>query len=114
MSVHDPLPEERPVVDQIVALGFEESGDTDGWGFYHLSDEALALVPQLKTIRFLDLFEACDMGRATDAGLAHLATATSLTTLRLGPGVTDLGLAAVAGFVNLRELRIDSADGVTD
>jgi hypothetical protein len=109
-----PLPEERPVIDEIVAAGFEFERDAPGWGFCHLDDRALKQVKRLKSIAFLDLFEVCDDGGVTDAGLANLAGNRSLVCLRLGPGITDAGLAHLAGLVQLEELRLDSAEAVSD
>ena len=110
----DPLPEEAPVIAELEAAGFAVEVDEVGWGYYHLSDQALQLVPQLLTIAFLDLFESCEAGETTDAGLASLTGNTSLRVLRLGPGITDAGLAHLAGLTQLRRLRLDSAGGITD
>ena len=113
-DVKSPQPDEKPVVDEIEAMDFEYECNEWGWGFCHLSDEALSKAGQLHTIRFLDLFEACDRESATDEGLSHIASNRSLVSLRLGPGITDDGLAHIAGLSQLEELRIDSAEDVTD
>ena len=113
-DLNRPRPEELATVQALKDLEFEYGVDSWGWGYHHLSDEALALVPKLTTIKYLDLFESCDGSETTDAGLAHLAGNTSLVCLRIGPGITDAGLAHLAGLTQLTELRIDSADGVTD
>ena len=110
----EPLPEERPVIENLEQAGYEFEVDYPGWGFHHLKDKALQQIRKLKTIAFLDLFEECDVGGVTDKGLAHLADNRSLVSLRLGPGITDEGLAHLAGLVQLEELRLDSAEAVTD
>jgi hypothetical protein len=110
----EPLPDERPVIAELERAGYEFERDRWGWGFHHLNDQALNQVRFLKTIAFLDLFEACDVGVVSDGGLAHLADNRSLVSLRLGPGITDDGIAYLAGLIQLEELRLDSAEGVTD
>src|SRR5262249_13165735 len=106
--------EEREVVSDLEAAGYEWECDVWGWGFHHLNDEALAQVKRLRSITFLDLFEVCDMDGVTDEGLANLASNASLICLRLGPGITDTGLAHLGGLTQLTELRLDSAGKVTD
>jgi hypothetical protein len=110
----NPLPEERPVIDEIVSLGFEFEKDEPGWGFCHLDNRALKQVKSLKSIAFLDLFEVCDTGGVTDKGLENLANNRSLVRLRLGPGITDAGLLHIAGLLQLEELRLDSAEDISD
>jgi hypothetical protein len=83
------LPEEHGIVAQLKAMGYEIEQDGHDWGFYNLDDDALRLAAQLRSIQFLDLFD----GNVSDAGLSHLAGHTSLKVLRLGPDITDDGLA---------------------
>ncbi len=108
-GAREPLPQERSVIDELVASGFEFELDEPGWGFHHLDDRALEKVPRLQSIAFLDLFEVCDDGGVSDAGLASLASNRSLVRLRLGPGITDAGLAFLRDLTQLEELRLDSA-----
>jgi hypothetical protein len=110
----EPLPDERPVIEELERSGYEFERDRWGWGFHHLNDQALRRVRRLRTIAFLDLFEECDVVGVTDEGLAHLTDNRSLVSLRLGPGITDDGLAHLAGLTQLEELRLDSAEAVTD
>jgi hypothetical protein len=110
----EPLPEERPVIEELERAGYEFEVDYPGWGFHHLNDQALQQVRRLKTVAFLDLFEECDVGGITDEGLSYLADNRSLVSLRLGPGITDRGLAHLAGMIQLEELRLDGAEAVTD
>lgn len=109
-----PLPDEQPVIDELVRAGYEYEVDYPGWGFHHLKDDALESVRRLKTIAFLDLFEECDVGGVTDNGMAFLADNRSLVCLRLGPGITDAGLAHLYDLTQLEELRLDSAKDVSD
>src|SRR5947209_1129190 len=109
-----PLPDERPVIEELERAGYEYDVDRPGWGYHHLNDRALKQVRRLKTVAFLDLFEKCSGGEVTDKGLAYLADNRSLVCLRLGPGITDKGLARLAGLLQLEELRLDSAEAVTD
>src|SRR5258708_36875365 len=105
-----PLPDERPVIEELERAGYEHNVDRPGWGFHNLNDRVLKQVRRLTTIAFLDLFEVCASGKVTDKGLAHLADSRSLVCLRLGPGITDKGLAHLAGLTRLGELRLDSAE----
>lgn len=109
-----PLPKERLAVAALKAAGFEWTCDVWGWGYFHLDDKALVHVKKLSSIAFLDLFEACDMDRVSDEGIANLARNKSLICLRLGPGITDAGLAHLKGLTQLTELRLDNAESVTD
>jgi hypothetical protein len=105
---------ERKLIARIEKAEAEFSTDPRGWGFFHAGDEALALIKDLPGVQFLDLFEACDDGAATDEGLAHLRGMQSLVCLRLGPGISDQGLVHLRELVGLRELRLDSAADVSD
>ena len=109
-----PLPDELEIVVGLEAEGYEWECDEWGWGYHHLKDDALEMILKLRSIAFLDLFESCEGGGTTDAGLAHLTGNTSLICLRLGPGITDAGLVHLEGLTQLTELRLDNADGVTD
>jgi hypothetical protein len=105
---------ERTLIARIEKAEAELDTDRRGWGFFHAGDEALALIKDLPGVQFLDLFEACDDGAATDEGLAHLRGMQSLVCLRLGPGITDQGLVHLRELVGLRELRLDSTADVSD
>lgn len=85
-----------------------------GWGFQRAPDKALKLIKDIAGIRFLDLFEACENGEVSDEGLAHIKGMTDLRSVALGPGISDVGLAHLTGLTELTELRLDSAQDVTD
>lgn len=106
----EPLPEERPIIEELERAGYEFEIDRWGWGFHHLKDSALQLVRQFKTIAFLDLFEAGDAGEVTDQGLSYLADNRSLVSLHLGPGVSDDGLAHLVGLTQLEELWVHTGE----
>jgi hypothetical protein len=116
LPLHVPAPgsAEQPIADALAKAGFIVEVNAYGWGYYNLTDAALAQAGQLQSIAFLDLFESCDSGEVTDVGLVHLARNRSLASLRLGPGITDVGVAHLAGLTQLKDLRLDSAANITD
>lgn len=101
--------DEQALIGRIEAVGAELDSDPRGWGFFHASDEALALIKDLPDVQFLDLFEACEDGDASDDGLVHVGCMSSLVCVRLGDGISDRGLAHLRGLKSLKELRLDSA-----
>src|SRR5262249_55946045 len=106
--------EEQALIARIEKAGASLEENQWGWGFFHAGDKALKLAKGLVSIRFLDLFEACDAEEVSDEGLAHIESMTSLHYLALGPGVSDTGLIHLAKLKELRELRLDNARDVTD
>src|SRR6478609_7504736 len=107
-------PDEQTLIAKVEKAGASFEKNEWGWGFFHAGDKALKLAKGLASIRFLDLFEACDAEEVSDEGLAHVENMTSLHYLALGPGVSDAGLVHLAKLKELRELRLDNARDVTD
>jgi internalin A len=111
MSTSSPSPDEQAILDD---AGLVPAPEECGWGLRNLTDAQLPVVRRLPSLRALVLFETCDRGETTDAGLAYVAGHPTLQQLDLGPGITDAGLRHIEGLVSLCRLRLDSASGVTD
>src|SRR5262245_58681255 len=92
--------EEQALIARVEKAGASLEKNQRGWGFFHAGDKALKLAKGLASIRFLDLFEACDAEEVSDEGFAHIEN-TGLHYLALGPGVSDAGLIRLA---KLKEL----------
>jgi hypothetical protein len=74
------------------------------WGVETVSDEDLALLEELRSVRLLDLEGAA----ITDEGLAHMSHLRELRQLMLNrTPVSDAGMEHLAGLSELRGLSLD-------
>jgi uncharacterized protein (TIGR02996 family) len=70
-----------------------------------ITDDGVAALSTIKTLRELDLGNYCDESEITDAGVQELAALTKLTHLNLARSrITDTGARALAALTELREL----------
>ena len=79
-------------------------GDTD------ITDEELAFLPSLRSIRTVDLSRC---SRLTDGALAYLQNVPLRRLVLSGTPITDAGLTQLRGLSSLRELDLSST-GITD